>query len=408
VEAARLPLVPRTLNFVARQLDRLGLPLVRLEAEELITSARRRSGLSELGDEGFREPLSILLRSVLEEGRLSALGRLMARQELLRNLENRLQLTDWQRRYPEIAEGRVRRPIVIVGQGRTGTTILHELMTLDPANRMPLTWETESPCPPPERVTYETDPRIEGSQRKLDRSESLIPDFKRIHRMGAQLPQECMRITSIEFSSLMFSAMWRVPSYTRWLFDEAQHRRVLQLLQWRCPGERWVLKSPGHLWHLPELVAEYPDARLVQTHRDPLQILSSLTSLEVVLRSMASEGVDAHAIAREWSEWNALGYERVVAFRERGLIPASQVIDVQFSEFIRDPVLEVRRIYDHLDLELDREVEGRMRAYVAANPSSRDGKHVHRFADTRLDIDEEREKVRRYQEYFGVESEPGL
>jgi len=249
-------------------------------------------------------------------------------------------------------------------------------------------------------------------QAQLDQSERLIPDFKSIHRMGARLPQECVRMEATEARSVIFCAQWRVPSYVRWLLDEADmapvyraHRRMLQLLQWRCPAERWVLKSPGHIWHLEAAMAEYPDACLVHTHRDPLKILSSITSLEVVLRSMTSDDIDPHGIGREWSEWFCSGYDRVVDFRENSGVPESQWIDVHFKDFIVDPTAEVRRIYEHFGLELSDEVERRMRDYVDANPSDRDGKHSHRFADTGLDPDEERAKVKRYQEYFDVESE---
>ena len=233
--------------------------------------------------------------------------------------------------------------------------------------------------------------------------------------MGATLPQECIRITGMDFLSLIFAAQWRVPDYTRWLIHDADlgeayanHRRMLQLLQWRCPAERWVLKSPGHQWHLEALLREYPDARFIQTHRDPLKVLSSLTSLELVLRSMSSDDADAHEIAKEWSEWNCEAYDRSVAFRESGEIDPDRVVDLHFRSFLADPISEMRRIYDQFEIELDPQSELRMKQYLEQNPDDRDGKHIHRFADTGLDRDAERAKVRRYQECFEVESETKL
>jgi hypothetical protein len=415
MEKPQLPLIPRLANGAGRVLAGVGIRPISLDPEKLLETAGERTGLQDFGDESFREGLARLVESLENEAGLSLLGRFVTREDLVQVLGNRLQMVDWHRRHPEIAEQPVRRPIVIVGQGRTGTTILHELMTLDPANRVPLTWEVDRPAPPPERAHFETDPRIDEVQELLDQSERLIPDFKRIHRMGAQLPQECVRMTSTELRSLIFAAQWRVPSYVRWLLHECDlapvysgHRRMLQLLQWRCPAERWVLKSPGHIWHLETLMAEYPDACLVQTHRDPLKILSSISSLEVVLRTMTSDDIDPHEIAAEWSEWFCSGFDRSVDFREAGGVPDSQVIDVHFRDFIGDPVSEVRRIYDHFGLELTHEVERSMREYAESNPSDRDGKHAHSFAETGLDLDEERAKVKRYQEYFGVDSEKGL
>jgi hypothetical protein len=415
MQKPQLPLVPRLVNGAGRVLAGVGIRPVSLDPEDLMQAARKRTGLDDFGDDGFREGLDRLTASLDDEAGLSLLGRFVTREDLLRVLGNRLEALDWQRRHPEINEQPVPRPIVIIGQGRTGTTILHELMTLDPANRVPLTWEVDRPTPPPERATFETDPRIAEVQGQLDQSERLIPDFKRIHRMGAQLPQECVRMTASEFRSVIFAAQWRVPSYVRWLLNEcdmapvyAAHREWLQLLQWRCPSERWVLKSPGHIWHLEALLGQYPDACLVQTHRDPLKILSSISSLEVVLRTMTSDDIDPHGIAAEWSEWFCSGYDRSVDFRETGGVPDSQVIDVQFRDFIGDPVSEISRIYDHFGLEFTGDVERRMREYVESNPSDRDGKHAHSFAGTGLDVDEERAKVKRYQEYFGVESEGRL
>jgi len=408
----RLPAIPRTLNALGRAAARLGIRPGSLDPDSLEAAAREQTGLSHFGEDPYRDGLDRLTNALEAEADLSALGRFITRGDLVRLLGNRLQLTDWHARNPEIGQRPVRSPIFIVGQGRTGTTILHELLALDPANRVPQTWEAEFPFPPPERAEYERDPRIAQSQAEIDRSESLIPDFKRMHRMGAQLPQECVRITAAAFKSAIFTAQWRIPSYTRWLLRDADmtsayayHRKTLQLLEWRCPGERWILKSPGHLWCPEAVLAAYPDARLIQTHRDPLRILSSLSSLEVVLRKLTSDAISSEEIAREWSEWLTLAYERSVNFREKANLPDSQVIDLQFQEFIADPLAVVRRIYERFDLELRPEIEERMRDYILNNPSDRDGAHQHRLEDTGLDIDEERAKVARYQKYFDVPTE---
>jgi len=282
----------------------------------------------------------------------------------------------------------------------------------DPRVRVPTTWEVDRPCPPPERATYGTDARIAEVQRNLDRSESLIPDFKRMHPMGATLPQECVRITALEMASMIFQTTYRIPSYAHWLYEEADlgpayatHRRTLQHLAWRCPADRWVLKSPGHLWAIESLMREYPDACLVQTHRDPLKIIASLTSLVGVLRTMASDDIDRLEIAREWAHTVRTGLESSVHARQRGLVPDSQIIDVQFRDFMKDPIGVIRTIYDRFGLVLTPDAEARMRAFLAANPDDKHGKHAYRFADTGLDLAAERTLAQEYQNYFGVPSE---
>jgi len=412
LQAPTLPLAARTLNRAGRVARRIGFRLGSLDIDGLLAEVESATGLGDFGPDTFRAGLGRLLDSLEHEGRLTAIGRTIARRDVLLNLENRLRLVDWHRRHPDIGEQDVARPVFIVGMARTGTTILHHLVTQDPSVRVPLTWEVDRPFPPPEIATYDVDPRIDEVQKDIDRSESLIPGFKRMHPMGARLAQECVRITTIEFASMLFHTTYRVPEYRRWLHDEADlapayrmHRKMLQLLQWRCPRGRWILKSPAHLWAVEAMLAEYPDACLVQTHRDPLAVMSSLTSLMTTLRTMSGEPVDPLEIAREWSDLNARAFDRAVDARESGLVKPERVVDVHFREFVADPVATVRRIYERFDFELSDEAATRMRAHLSANPDDKHGKHDHRFGDTGLDVGEEREKVRRYQEYFDVPSE---
>ena len=405
----KLPLIPRVINRAGSALATIGLGSAPLHARTLEEEARQSTKLDEHLSPSAREGLVRLTDALEDEAALSTLGRTIARTGLRNSIAHRLRLEAWMAEYPKATTQPIRKPIVIVGQGRTGTTILHELLQLDPRNRLPLTWECEAPFPPPEAASHATDARIAACQKQLDRSESLIPDFKRIHRMGAQLPQECISLTSNDFHSLLFPAQWRVGGYTRWLLDEADmapayrtHRQFLQLLGWRCPGDRWVLKSPGHLWCLDALIDEYPDACLVQTHRDPVAIISSLTSLEVVLRSMCSDEILPFEIAREWSGWLQRAYDRSVTFRQSGRLSDAQIIDLHFDRFVKDPLASVRRIYEHFEIELRPDVEVAMQHYVGQNPSDRDGRHHHRFKDTGLDLEEQRERTRRYVEYFDV------
>jgi hypothetical protein len=407
----RLPVGFRALNAALRPLAR-HLPPFELREEALLAAARRATGLADFGDDAFRPGLRRFLAALESEARLSPLGRAIARGSALGALSNRLALADWRRRHPEIAAERIERPLVIIGMGRTGTTILHELLACDPRNRVPLTWEVSRPCPPPERELRESDPRIALAERELARTDRLIPDFRRMHPMGARLPQECVTMLVHDFASIQLPLSFRMPSYGHWLLEEADlapayrhHRELLQHLQWRSPG-RWVLKSPCHLWHLDALLAEYPDAVLVQTHRDPLKVLASLTSLTCTLRALATTRIDPLEIAREWSQWSALAFERSVQARVSGRVRPGQVLDLHFRDFLADPFATLRRVYDFAGLEWSAEAEARMRAHLAANPADKHGAHRYRFADTGLDAAEERERVKRYTEYFDVPPEP--
>jgi hypothetical protein len=402
----------RLLNAVGGGLRALGLPLLDLDAADLCARATRRTGLDDFGDDAFREPLRVLLGSLEQEAGLHVLGRLIARTDLVRLLENRVRMVAARTHHPEIAAGKIERPLFIVGLPRTGTTILHELLAQDPANRVPMTWEVMHVHPAPERATYDTDPRIAAVEQHLSGVDRLIPNFKAMHPMGARLPQECVALTAHDFASMLFTTTHALPSYQAWLdrsdlrWVYASHRRQLQYLQWRCPAERWVLKSPGHLWALDALLAEYPDARIVQTHRDPLRVVASLASLVALLRSMASDRIDRAAIGAEWTALLAAGLERTMAVRARRPAEAPPVFDMHFQDFIRDEIAMVRRIYDHFGFALSPEAEVRMRRFLAANPKDKHGAHRYTLADAGLDAETERARYGAYQARYQVVSEP--
>jgi hypothetical protein len=385
---------------------------VDLDAERAVEQASEQTGLADLGTDSWMEGLARLVDSLRDEARLNEMGVALVSGELAGYLADRMRIVEWRKQHPDLAGGDVVPPIVIVGQGRTGTTILHELLAQDPATRVPLTWEVDRPVPPPETATYESDPRIQEITDTLAAVDLVLPGFKTMHPMGAQLPQECVRITSSDFKSMIFPTQYRVPSYADWLLHESDmstayrwHRMFLEHLQSRHPAARWVLKSPGHLWALDALTNEYPNALLVQTHRDPLRILASLSSLVARLRSLASDDTSIPDAANDFAENILDGLDRSIDAREQGVVHADRVVDVQFRAFMADPFTTIRTIYERLGLELQSEAEQRMRDFLAANPQDKHGKHTYSFAETGLDENAWRERARRYQEYFDVPSE---
>ena len=248
-----------------------------LDLDRLVDEAGRSTGLSDLGEPSWREGAERLVDGLTHDAQLHEEGSFIASTEITNRLANRMQIVDWVGRHPEIAQRDIRPPIVVLGHPRTGTTILYELLAQDPANRVPLTWEVELPWPPPRAETYDSDPRIADVQAGFEAAEIQMPGFSAIHEMGARMGQECSRIIAGEFRTTSFAVQYRVPSYKDWVFHEADmgpayryHRLFLQYLDSGFPAERWVLKSPSHLWSLGPLLQEYPDALIIHTHRDPL------------------------------------------------------------------------------------------------------------------------------------------
>jgi hypothetical protein len=410
--APQRPLGLRAFDWVGRALRAAGLPFARLEESALLARAARRTRLDDFGEDGFREPLRRLLASLDSEAALTPFGRVIARRDLGRLLENRLRMHDTFKRHPEMGEAEIRRPLFVVGLPRTGTSILHELLAQDPASRVPMTWEVMDPWPPPERASFESDPRIEQTDRHFRGIDRVLPGFQAMHPMGARLPQECVAITAHEFASLIFHTQYRVPGYQRWLDQAdlrpvyASHRRWLQYLQWRCPAERWVLKSPGHLWALDALLAIYPDARIVQTHRDPLQVVASLVSLITKLRGLGSDAADPVEIGADWATRLAEGLALASRARERHGGGDRQFLDIRFQDLIGREIEQVRRIYAHFEMELSREAEQRMRRFLAENPRDKHGTHRYSLDFAGLDDGRLRPRFAEYQRRFQVASEP--
>ncbi|HEV7730700.1 MAG TPA: sulfotransferase [Candidatus Binatia bacterium] len=397
----------RVLNKSGRAIERTGVSLVRLEAPSLIDEARRKARLDDFDEDGFREAFTRIIESFEHESGLSLLGRIAARQDLVRLLTSRLQLVDDRRRHPDIAAEPVRRPLFVTGLPRTGTTLLHGLLAQDPANRAPLHWESAFPSPP-ERTRSRVQQRIDLAARQLRWFHRLNPDIRRMHAIGAKLPEECLMITSHSFLSYQFQTSHHVPSYQAWLESHDLlacydwHRRFLQHLQWRGRGERWVLKAPAHLFGLPALFATYPDAGVVFTHRDPTEVAASLASLTTVLRRTFSDEVDPRAVGAEMTDRWARGIYKALSDRDGGCGRSEQFLDVRYADLVRDPMGTVRHLYAHYDMPFTDVAEDRMRRFLAANPKDKNGQHDYTLGDFGLDVDAERVRYRQYAERFGL------
>jgi hypothetical protein len=407
----KLPMTVRFMNKVGAGAATFGWDMAPLDANSFLDKAVQETGLSDFGGDEFREPLGVLINSLEKEAQLTLLGRMAARADIQRVLAYRLKLVDLCKRHPEIEQGAVTQPIMVIGPPRTGTTIFHDLLAMDPDNRVPLTWECAHPLPPPETATYLTDPRIAAQDKELAQVDKLVPAFKSMHPMGAQRAQECTVITSYAFASMMYNTEFNVPSYEDWVMEAdmnaalAFHHKFLQVLQWKAPGVRWALKTPQHLWHFDQVLRQYPDALVVQTHRDPARILVSISSLVAMLRTMCSDHVDISEIARNYARGLALGYKKAMDFRRSGQLPPGQVYDLYFKDFMSDQVGAVRSAYEHFGLELSDHAASAIQGFIDDHPHDKHGKHSYSLADVGMEETELREMFRDYREFFQIPEE---
>lgn len=399
------------LAAVGRGLGDDGRTLVSLRTDDLLEAASEATGFGDFGDDWFRGPLASLCSSLDEEARLHLAGRVRARGELQRLAQNRLELVDLWKRFPAITDETVSAPIVVTGLGRSGTTLLHELLACDPDNRPPLLWEllhTVSPSGAPEGSL---EARVALADAEITVMDEMVPAFTAMHENRGWLPTECIFAFAHQFSSDQFTGLYNVPSYTvgRSASDQAPiydwHRRMLQTLQWGSSPARWVLKAPSHLSALPLVFATYPDARVVITHRDPLRVVGSLADMMATLHWMHSDHVD-HAVLVEFL---CMGLEvqmdSVTAERDAGLLPEDRIDDVRYADLVADPLGTVTGLYESWGLQVSDDFDRALSDYVAARHDGRGSGHDYRFADTGLDLAEHRALVQPYQDRFGVPSE---
>ncbi|PYJ71745.1 MAG: sulfotransferase [Verrucomicrobia bacterium] len=377
------PLLPvRFLNGCGALLGKKRSPSVRMQAVDLIETARRRCGLDDFGAGDFFEALSRLLESCQTEAQLNLIGKIALRTDVLQTLCSRLRMERDRQLYPEIARQEIREPLFIVGLPRSGTTILQMLLAADPEHRSPLMWEVMTPSPP---TTADEKRRIQRATQSANLFNWLAPTFRYVHAVGAELPQECVRLMTPTFMSDQFDAMYYVPSYRAWLFQQdlrpayEYHRRFLQHLQFRRAGRRWVLKAPTHMFALPALLSVYPDALFVQVHRTPVEAMASVASLITILRSAFSDGVDPVVICRDSIQYWSETMEKFLEDRDRLL--NGRICELDYDQICRNPIAAVGRIYDHFGWSLSPEAERRMRALMVSRAGNGRGNHHYQLAD---------------------------
>jgi hypothetical protein len=349
-----------------------------------MSEAERQSGLSNWGEDlTFRVGLRQLLAAV-ESMRAAPKLRPVVSAHVVRLLVTRLQLVRDATLHPGILTEKIQRPLIVTGMPRTGTTWLYELLALDSNARAPLDWEIQKPSPPPDASRYQTDPRILEVETVNQRILQGAPELATMHNWHAKLPQECNAITTLHFASINFWSVYAVPHYVRWLRDAPPdgvfntHKRLLQQLQWKGPKGRWTLKSPPHMFMLEQLLEAYPDACLIQTHRNPTKVVASLANMVRSRRrerfADEAEMMDTKAIARSAADFFGTGLERATESRRNPALDR-HFMDVDYRDTIRDPLGVLRRIYDHFGFDYTKEFEARVKAHVAAPRQTGHGQH---------------------------------
>ena len=362
------------------------VPDLSLTLDAVLNAAVEKAGLHDFGDDTFLAALKVLLHSLETEARLTPMGRYGQFTRIVDLLANRLRVEHWLRRYPDVRDESIAPPVVIVGLMRTGTTVLQRLLACDRRFYALLWYESRYPAPlADDSGQAPEDTRIPLAREEVRQMIAASPDLAAIHPLDACAADEEVMLLEHSFYSTVPESFAQVPGYARWLeeHDNTPGYRylhtLLQFLQWQKKrrgeiADRWLLKTPHHLHHLDILLEIFPGTTVIQTHRDPLQTIPSLCSMNFALAGMGSDSVDARALGRHWCDKFSRSLRRALAVRSS---QPARFIDVMYSDTASDPVGTVRRVYDQLGLALDADTLTAMQAWLDDN--RRDDRDPHHY-----------------------------
>jgi len=392
---AVIPWRIRALNRVLPQ----GFGRWRLDSSQALEATAQRAcndghGLSQ----NSRMALEELLRSYRASAQLHPVGELMTAINLLAHLKNQLNVNAAHKSNPTITRRTITAPVFITGLPRTGSTLLHNLLALDPQFRTPQSWAVSYPTPRPDSAASQRR-KVRNTQRLFGLIELLHPGFRAIHELDANLPQECLVIMASAMRSHLFFSSTFVPDYQDWLDEQPQalmyehHLKILQLLQDDASerSARWVLKAPSHLFSINGLLHTYPDCRIVYTHRAPEQVVGSIASLHWHLYRTFSNFTDTAELGRQvnrrWGQAQSAFEARLQS--DKNLHNRTSIID--YASFVQDPVATIRELYGTLGLQLTAQTAAAMNTYLRTRPQHRFGTHDYALADyslTRHDVEQ--------------------
>jgi hypothetical protein len=314
-------------------------------------------------------------------------------------------------RFPEIMEEPIAAPIIITGSPRSGTTFLQTLLAEDPENQALRCWQALDPYPHPRR-SGSRDPRAPRVDQQLRYFNLLAPDLHKVHPLNGWSPQECTEVTAHIFQSLRFDSTYHVPSYRKWLDRHGHlpayrfHKRFLQHLQHQNGRQRWILKSPDHVFALGALRSTYPDARIVFMHRDPIKVLPSNAQLIEILRAPFTQKIDRFQIGRQIMTDLALGAANMIETSQLGRFPSAQVFHLHYLDLVSRPLDAIVRLYRHFGLSIKALAMERMSRKIAARPNGGYAKNMYSPDRHGIDPDEVEQRFHGYMSYFDIRREP--
>ncbi len=382
----RIPL--KMVNMLGSGLGQIGIDLSSLSEEKLCAEAIKNTGLTDFNEDGFREGLQALINAVNNNGNIHSFGKGVLRTVILHALENRLKIQSFIKQGEGINDVEIIKPLFVVGLPRTGTTLLFNLLSLDSSNRWLANWEACTPAPGSSDkcdINY----RKKFAAKNNKSIHYFLPELKKKHETHPESPEECNHLFLNSFESEILWYCHDISSYREWLKNKDRmasyrfYKNQLKVLQAQSAKKRWLLKCPLHLNSMDALLSVFPDANIVQTHRDPAEVLPSACSLQATVRNISSRKIDYKQIGLDTTEFlsNSLNCN----MRVRKAVKNNQILDIYYKQLITDPKSVIQSIYQYFGYELDDHTKEKIDQYVASNRQHKNG--VHKYSLDQFSID---------------------
>jgi hypothetical protein len=371
-------------------------------AERIIDAAVRQSGAPGFESGSFREGLEVLART-MRSGGATEQGLALMERMMVDALASRFQVERFLADHPDLTQKPVVRPVFVLGMPRTGTTMAVNLLSQDPARRALLKWEVSEPIPPAAPGMLKTDPRCIAKKAVQERRVAAGELITNIHFEWADEPTECVFVHMQDFKAAGWDTFLPMPEYSEFFLGcdmvpaYRWHLRVLQALQFNNPGQ-WVLKAPSHALFADALLQVYPDARLVWTHRDPIEAVASLASLAAGVHKRFRTDADLDWIRSFYPRQLAEHVRRMMATESR--VPG-QVYHLRYRDLMRKPQETMRGLYKWLGDPFTADIEELIASWLRANPQRKHGGHTYTLDDFAILPATVRELFAGYSERFG-------
>jgi len=362
------------------------------QIDHLLKKAIRETKLDDFGPDNFLVPLNILLKDFSSNNKTDSLGHVVFSQLILSSLKNRLNLHHVLKNYPEVEKVPINAPLFVIGLPRTGTTFLQGLLSSVSTLRPLQNWETHQlPIPQSLATNFQVQQQIKIAQAQIDGVNRLSPEFIKAHELGTMEPEECNPFLMSSFYALLFCQLVYAPDYFQYVFASqfgdsySLHKKHLQSLSFNKEKTTWFLKGPAHIASLAPLLNVYPDARIVFTHRNPLESLPSMASLTSMLRMVCLPSQDSKLIGpgmvKHLQQMLEMGYRS----RDAWPLRATPFLDITYKNLVSKPIDTVHQILNHFNIPIPEGMDEKLKSYLKNSSQHRHGVHNYSMEEYGLD-----------------------